>query len=80
MFGLANNVQLLWDDPGRHGPSAKDIEGQRRDAASSSNSCTQHCSLSLSSKYPNKDAWQRMIACLTCKRSILHRGVASKRL
>ena len=71
MFGLANNVHLLWDDPGRHGPSAKEIERQRRDAASSSNSCTQHCSLSLNSKCPNKDAWQRMIACRTCKRSIL---------
>ena len=39
MFALANHVHLVWDHPGRHGVSPKNVERRRRDLTNQSFAC-----------------------------------------
>lgn len=71
MFAQANHVHLLWDDPNRHGPSAKDVERQRRDTASEDCLTCEHKAIQLNSLCPTGAAWQSLIKCRTCKRNVV---------
>ena len=75
-FTVANNVHFVWDDPGRHGPSAKDVERHRHDGSTTCSKtvevpCTLHKPLQLSSKCPSKEMWSTIVCCRTCKRSLV---------
>ena len=69
-FAVANAVHLLFDHPGRHGPSPKDVERRRRDTAEP---CSNDHSkaLTLMSPCPKQNQWRALIACRVCKRSLV---------
>ena len=70
MFAHGKNVHLVFDHPGRHGPSAKDVERQRRDSTGGGHT-TCDKQLQLDSPCPTGEAWEQTVACRKCKRALV---------
>ena len=69
MHAGAQEVHIVFDDPGRYGLHPKDIERRRRDSDKTSSCDGKHTTFHYQMKVPSK--WNDMLGCRQCKRQLV---------